>query len=617
MGISTVSTRAVCRALGIELEEIPDWVCCGSTPAHASSDSLAVALPVLNLQKAQAAGLPVMIACASCYARLRTANHQVCNEPEDRRRTERITGQPYDGGVEVRHVLDVLVNHLGLDEIRAKVRRPLAGLRVACYYGCLLTRPPEIVAFDDAEHPTCMDDLVAAAGAEPVEWPFKTECCGASLSMTHSGVVSRLAHKLLSMAQKAGAECLVVACPLCQVNLDLRQADAAKAHGAFRPTPVLYVTQLLGLALGLPPENLGLDALTVDAKVAVRGARCRRGRLRRREIMTLPESKSPPTPTSVNGNGGTPCGSVLVCGGGIAGIQASLDLSAAGFRVFLVEESPTIGGGMARLDKTFPTGDCATCIISPKLVECMRDYNIDVLTMADVTSLDGEAGHFMAEVRTRPRGVIAAKCTGCGDCWTICPVRNTAEPPPPFQPGKPLGGSRRRQARRDSRPPRRRSRQHPARPAGDQPELRLSPAPRPGASGLPVGTAAGRDPPRGQLLRPVPLRADRPPRGRGLRGHVVPRPRIEDAAGTAGEGDRHRGRRDRQVGAIHAADGPLPRPVRVVAGHEDRRPAASAGSTSTGFRKSWSNSHERRSYATSPTSTGPRPPGWRRCTPSG
>ena len=258
-----LSTRAVCRELGISLEEIPEWTCCGSTPAHASSDSLSVALPTLNLQKAQAAGLPLMVACASCYARLRIANHRISSDPEDRRRAERITGRTYDGGVEVRHVLDVLVNHLGLDAIRAKVCRPLAGLRVACYYGCLLTRPPEIVAFDDAEHPSSMDALAAAAGAEPVEWPFKTECCGAGLSMTNSGVVARLAHKLLSMARASGADCLAVACPLCHVNLDLRQADAAKAHGAFQPTPVLYVTQLLGLALGLPPENLGLDALTV------------------------------------------------------------------------------------------------------------------------------------------------------------------------------------------------------------------------------------------------------------------------------------------------------------------------------------------------------------------
>jgi len=163
-------------------------------------------------------------------------------------------------------VLDVFVNHFGLEAIRGQVRRPLAGLRVACYYGCLLTRPPEIVAFDDAEHPTCMDELVAATGAEPVEWPFKTECCGASLSMTHSEVVSRLTHRLLSMAQQAGAACLVVACPLCQVNLDLRQADAAKAHGPLPATPVLYITQLLGLALGLSFKELGLDALTVSAK---------------------------------------------------------------------------------------------------------------------------------------------------------------------------------------------------------------------------------------------------------------------------------------------------------------------------------------------------------------
>jgi NADH:ubiquinone oxidoreductase subunit E/NAD-dependent dihydropyrimidine dehydrogenase PreA subunit len=146
-----------------------------------------------------------------------------------------------------------------------------------------------------------------------------------------------------------------------------------------------------------------------------------------------PVPTAPPTMNG-NGNGKGMYGSVLVWGGGIAGIQASLDLSAAGYRVYLVEESPTIGGGMARLDKTFPTGDCATCIISPKLVECIRDYNIDVITMADVTSLEGEPGRFVAEIRKRPRSVDAAKCTGCGDCWSVCPVRNVAVVPPAFQP---------------------------------------------------------------------------------------------------------------------------------------------------------------------------------------
>lgn len=123
-----------------------------------------------------------------------------------------------------------------------------------------------------------------------------------------------------------------------------------------------------------------------------------------------------------NGNGADMSGAVLVCGGGVAGIQAALDLSAAGFRVHLVEQSPTIGGGMARLDKTFPTGDCATCIISPKLVECVRDRNIDVMTMSDVVGLEGEPGKFKATVRRRQRYVDAAKCTACGDCAKVCPV---------------------------------------------------------------------------------------------------------------------------------------------------------------------------------------------------
>jgi len=268
------STRAVCAALDIELEDIPDWVCCGSTPAHASNASLALALPAMNLQKARRLGLPLMTACASCYARLRTANYKIRDDDAARQRVQRITGAAYDGRVEVRHVLDVLVNDLGLAAIRARVRRPLEGLRVASYYGCLLARPPEIVALDDPEHPTCLDDLVMATGAESVTWPYKTECCGASLAMTESGVVSRLGHRLLSMARQAGAECIVVACPLCQMNLDLRQPDAAKAHGPLPQTPVLYFTQLLGLALGLSAKELGLRALSVsaDALLADRGA---------------------------------------------------------------------------------------------------------------------------------------------------------------------------------------------------------------------------------------------------------------------------------------------------------------------------------------------------------
>jgi len=260
------STRALCRALDIEIDEIPGWVCCGSTPAHSSNASLAVALPAFNLEKAENMGCSaVLTACASCYARLRTANYKMLNEPDERARAERITGNSYNGNVNVHHIVDVLVNHVGVDRIRERVVRPIDGLRVACYYGCLLSRPPKIVAFDDPEHPTCIDDLVSATGAEPVQWPFKTECCGASLSITNPDVVNRLVHKLLSMARRSGAECIVVACPLCHVNLDLRQADARKAHGDMPDTPVLYITQLLGLAMGLSPEDLGLNASMVSA----------------------------------------------------------------------------------------------------------------------------------------------------------------------------------------------------------------------------------------------------------------------------------------------------------------------------------------------------------------
>ncbi len=260
------STRAICKSLGIEIVDIPGWVCCGSTPAHASNASLAVALPALNLKKAKDAGFDqVAVACASCYARLRTANHKIVNSPEERERAARIIESAYDGSVKVRHILDVLVNDFGPAEIRKRVVSSLRGVRVASYYGCLLSRPPEVVAFDDPEHPTCMDKLVEAAGAEAVDWPYKTECCGASLSLSKSNATNRLGYRLLSMAERAGAQCIVVACPLCQMNLDFRQADAKKGHQPIADMPVIYITQFLGLALGLSPQSLGLDALTINA----------------------------------------------------------------------------------------------------------------------------------------------------------------------------------------------------------------------------------------------------------------------------------------------------------------------------------------------------------------
>ena len=261
------STYAVCERLGIELEEIPNWTCCGSSPAHASDDVLALALPVVNLVKAESMGCDVVTTCAACYSRLRTANDEMSRASDLRRRVDEATGARYRGTVRVRHLLDVLVNDVGIELIRDYVERPLAGLRVACYYGCLLTRPPDVVAFDDPEHPTALDRLMRAIGAQAVEWPCKVECCGAGLALTSPEVMQQLTFGILDMAEQAGAQCVAVACPLCQSNLDLRQRESARAGGRDLALPVLYFTQLLGLAFGLKPEALGLNKLVVSADV--------------------------------------------------------------------------------------------------------------------------------------------------------------------------------------------------------------------------------------------------------------------------------------------------------------------------------------------------------------
>lgn len=260
------STRAVCHELGIDLEEIEDWVCCGSTPAHTSNASLALALPVISLKKAKEMGIPVMAACASCYSRLRTTNYKLRNQSKLLEKIGQVTDTDYCGDVEVFHLLDVLAYQLGPEAIAQKVQRPLNNLRVVSYYGCLLSRPPEIVAFEDAEHPMSMDLVLEAAGATPVQWPYKTECCGAGLSISNPDVVNRLGNRLMKMAKEAKADCIALACPMCSMNLDLRQQDIIKTHRETSEMPVLYVTQLIGLAMGLSQNALGIGALSADPK---------------------------------------------------------------------------------------------------------------------------------------------------------------------------------------------------------------------------------------------------------------------------------------------------------------------------------------------------------------
>ena len=257
-----LSTKAVAKVMGLDLPEIPDWVCCGSTPAHQSDPLLALALPAQNLAAAE--GQTVAVCCAACYSRLKVANHEIAGDAAVRQQVAKVIGRDYDGKTPVLHLLEILGRKLGPAAITARVKQPLRGLKVACYYGCLLSRPPEVTNFDDAENPTLMDQVMRAAGAQALDWPHKTECCGASYSITDVSIVLSLTRELLAMAKAAGADCIVTACPLCQINLDMRQRDIEKKFGEQYGLPVFYFTQLLGLSFGLSAGELGLGSLVVD-----------------------------------------------------------------------------------------------------------------------------------------------------------------------------------------------------------------------------------------------------------------------------------------------------------------------------------------------------------------
>jgi heterodisulfide reductase subunit B len=265
------STLAVVARLGLDLPELKDWICCGSTAAHSSDPLLADALPAKSLSAA--GGSTVAVACAACYSRLKTANHHIAGDAALRARVARVIGSDYDGRTPVLHLLEILCREVGLARIARAITRPLAGLKVACYYGCLLTRPPEIANFDDAENPTLMDQLMQTAGATPLDWPHKTECCGASFSITDRSIVLDLGNQILAMAQAAGADCIATACPLCQLNLDMRQKDMESSSGRRYNLPVFYFTQLLGLAMGCQADELSLSSLVVEptALLAAKG----------------------------------------------------------------------------------------------------------------------------------------------------------------------------------------------------------------------------------------------------------------------------------------------------------------------------------------------------------
>jgi heterodisulfide reductase subunit B len=258
------SLLAVARALGVmELEEIPDWNCCGATPAAAIvSPTLPTSLAARNLSIARDMGMDQIVApCAACYKNLRKASHDLQHHEELRALTRGTLDNRRLGRVpEVRHPLDVVVNDVGVDNI--PVEKPLRGLKVACYYGCLLTRPAN--GFDDIEYPESMERLLEALGAETVFWPYKTKCCGGGIYMFHEKVSFAMSADVMAHAKAAGANVIAVGCPFCQLLLDLYQDKLEAIKQTTFNLPIIFFTQLMGIAMGLDRGELGLEKLIVS-----------------------------------------------------------------------------------------------------------------------------------------------------------------------------------------------------------------------------------------------------------------------------------------------------------------------------------------------------------------
>lgn len=264
------SSLAVAKVLGIEMIEPKGWICCGATAAHQTDELLAASLSAANLLKVQDMGMDMLVNCAACYNRMKKANYLIANNPDMRKKVSDTLERDYDGSVNVRHFMEVLLEDVGFERIKELVKRPLNGLKVAGYYGCLLVRPHEVTQFDDPENPTSLDKLVETLGGVALDWPHKVECCGGGLSLARTDVVVALTESILDMAKAAGADCIVACCPMCQINLDLRQQDIAKQSSKKYDMPIIYVSQLLGLCLGISPKKLGLSKLMVSPERIVK-----------------------------------------------------------------------------------------------------------------------------------------------------------------------------------------------------------------------------------------------------------------------------------------------------------------------------------------------------------
>ncbi|MCL5734844.1 MAG: CoB--CoM heterodisulfide reductase iron-sulfur subunit B family protein, partial [Actinobacteria bacterium] len=266
------ATRKVLEVLGVEFQEVPDWTCCGSTPAHMMDHLLAQSLAARNLRQAAEVGGELLAPCPSCYQREKNAEIEIHKNDAFRSEVNELLDKPYQGHVIVYALPEYLMKFVGEEKIASAVKVDLSQLRVVPYYGCLLGRPSEMTGECDNEQPMWMDLILQAAGADVKWWNYKTECCGASVGMPKMEIQRRLSGKVLCQALAAGADAVVVGCPLCHVNLDLKQAQINKFNGTDYHVPILYLSQVLGLAFGLSADDVMLNKNVVDPEPLVKKA---------------------------------------------------------------------------------------------------------------------------------------------------------------------------------------------------------------------------------------------------------------------------------------------------------------------------------------------------------
>ncbi|MBS1519210.1 MAG: CoB--CoM heterodisulfide reductase iron-sulfur subunit B family protein [Bacteroidetes bacterium] len=259
-----ISLRKVIEKLGVSFDEIEDWSCCGATSAHVTNHKLSTALAMRNIMLAEQQGMENIIApCAACYNRLIMSQFEIANHSGIRKETEELLSASFQKDVKVFNVLELFLN-IGIDKIIENRKRELNDLKVACYYGCLLVRPSGLTKFDDAEQPESMEKIAEATGAKTIDWNYKVECCGAAHSIARRDIVVDLSKKILDDAKYHGANVMIVACPMCHTNLDMRQRVMKRTYPEHEDFPVLYITELIGLALGMDEKELGIDLHFID-----------------------------------------------------------------------------------------------------------------------------------------------------------------------------------------------------------------------------------------------------------------------------------------------------------------------------------------------------------------